>query len=174
VAGKSNFDSDWTYFHCPGATLGSNLFLGGRMGAHTSLIKDANLFLLAFLLLFLFYLGRFYIWRFLLASSPLRPLSTYHVFRSRIASRAVKLALLLSLGLGIFLEIYYQSRCPVSRSYYQTNIMLAHEIIDTLTQLNVAFWPDFATLLNVVRCATSPPYLWSRVTGRWHRAGTKS
>jgi hypothetical protein len=75
-----------------------------------------------------------------------------------MASKGFKLALVATFGLGAFLELYYYSWCPVSNSYYQTNLMIAREIITTLNDINAAYWPDFATLLNVVRCAPPPAH----------------
>lgn len=124
------------------------------MGAHTSPIQDINVFFLAFLGLLCVYLGRNYISN-LVRTRPafrsVRPLLTHRFFHGKLPLRLFRLALLTTGGIGLFLEVYYYSWCPVSSSYYQTNLMLAREIITNLNKVGAAYWPDFATLLNVVR-----------------------
>jgi hypothetical protein len=124
------------------------------MGAHTSAIQDLNVFFIAFLFGLCLYIGRSYIFN-AIRTRPifrsLRPLLSHRVFHSQMVSKGFKVALIATFGLGAFLELYYYSWCPVSNSYYQTNLMIAREIITTLNDINALYWPDFATLLNVVR-----------------------
>jgi hypothetical protein len=124
------------------------------MGAHTSPIQDLNVFFMAFLGGLCIYLGRTYILNFLRTRPVfrfLRPVLAHRLFHGKMANKCFKLALVATFGLGAFLELDYYDWCPVSQSYYQTNLMIAREIITSLNKINVAYWPDFATLLNVVR-----------------------
>lgn len=134
------------------------------MGAHTSPIQDLNVFFMAFLFGLCIYLGRSYILN-AIRTRPIfrsiRPLLSHR--HSQLASKGFKVALIATFGIGAFLELYYYSWCPVSNSYYQTNLMISREIITTLNDLNAAYWPDFATLLNVVRYAHRPFQLLSRL-----------
>jgi hypothetical protein len=53
------------------------------------------------------------------------------------------------------LEFYYQyGYCAVSQEYSNRNIKLAHKAIDMLDSLSIPNWPDFQSLLNVLRNET--------------------
>lgn len=131
------------------------------MGAHTSPIQDLNVFFITSLFGICVYMGRNYIFN-TIRTRPVfrsfRPLLAHRIFHSQIASKGVRVVLFAAFGLGIFLELYYYSWCPVSTSYYQTNVMISREIINTLNDINAAYWPDFATLLNVVRNEEMNPW----------------
>ncbi len=132
-----------------------------RMAAHTSPMQDLNLFFIIFPFILCLYLGRNYIMTFI-RSWPIfrsiQPLLMHRAFHGHMANKCLTLALIVTFGAGIFLELSYYSWCPISTSYHQTNLALAREIITTLNKINLAYWLDFATLLNVVRCGPhSPP-----------------
>ncbi len=120
------------------------------MGAHTSPIQDLNIFLLIFGALGLAALSKSYVLPRLRAIKALKPLFAHYLLR-QIVSKLFKFGLFFTLGLGLALEFYYYSSCPVSSSYYETNKEISKEVVSALKKLDIPFWPDFASLLNVLR-----------------------
>lgn len=55
------------------------------------------------------------------------------------------------LGFLSFEYYFYGLKCRVSQRYYDGNIKLANEVIDVMEEYKIPYWPDFATLLNVMR-----------------------
>ncbi len=70
--------------------------------------------------------------------------------------RFILWSLLLVIGtLILILESYYQyCSCAVSQEYSNRNIKLTHKAIDMLDSLSIPHWPDFQSLLNVLRNET--------------------
>jgi hypothetical protein len=142
------------------------------MGSHTKLIKNWNVFLLAFFVLLILYLIHKHIKHRLRTTRRLRfhapPATKKRVLSERqemsagrLFKRFIKhptvpkvfhITLVVVLLLTVAFEWYYLANwCAVSPSYYNRNVGIAYQVIDTCKQMNVQFWPDGATLLNVLR-----------------------
>eukprot|EP01087_Luapelamoeba_hula_P006687 TRINITY_DN1677_c0_g1_i2.p1 TRINITY_DN1677_c0_g1~~TRINITY_DN1677_c0_g1_i2.p1 ORF type:complete len:206 (-),score=23.84 TRINITY_DN1677_c0_g1_i2:338-955(-) len=126
------------------------------MGAHTSLVRDQNIFLLIFLGMLLVLL-----WRVLLfprlSPATLHTIMRYRIFHWLLTKRTMKLfacATACVFVTFLTLETYYlRSSCSVSQNYYDLNKQIAIDVIKLMQEHpdRYQFWPDAASLLNVLR-----------------------
>jgi len=51
----------------------------------------------------------------------------------------------------IFEHYYYSYNCTVSNRYYEQNLVLTKDLISLLESIGIPYYPDFASLMNVLR-----------------------
>jgi len=126
------------------------------MGSHTVAIKDVNVFFWIFIVLLLILLARLYLLPYLLVSQrKVAILFRVSVLRFLLRPQLIKLLMVATGALFItatIFELYYvQGSCSVNPKYYDTNKATAIKVINFLSDREVSFWPDGASLLNVLR-----------------------